>query len=124
MFPSYICLSPHPVAFGAPLPQSLAAILNYKLPTPQAVRKTALEGHRWTPQELHAIGVVDVLAEGDTDGVLAAARELAKQKAPLAKSGVWGLMKEDLLRWVLKESSEDNRRTMPVQAAALARARL
>jgi len=110
--------------FGAPLPLSLAVILNYKLPTEAVVRKTALEAHRWTPQELHAIGVVDVLAEGDTAGVLKAARELAEQKAPLAKSGVWGLMKKDLMRDVLSACREDNRPIYAEQQATLARARL
>jgi len=56
------------------------------------VREVCLEAKRYTGKELHAVGVVDILAE-DGAGVLKAARALAAQRGDLAKSGVWGLMK-------------------------------
>lgn len=74
------------------MPFSFAALLNYKLPTPKLVREVALEAKRFTGKELYDAGVVDILAEGP-GGVLKAARELAAQRADLAKTGVWGLMK-------------------------------
>ena len=80
------------VLFGAPMPYSFAALLNYKLPSSKMVREVCLEAKRYTGKELHAVGVVDILAE-DGAGVLKAARALAAQHGELAKSGVWGLMK-------------------------------
>lgn len=74
------------------MPYSFAALLNYKLPTSKMVREVCLEAKRYTGKELHAVGVVDILAE-DGAGVLKAARALAAQRGELAKSGVWGLMK-------------------------------
>lgn len=74
------------------MPFSFAALLNYKLPTPKVVREVCLEAKRFTGKELYSLGVVDVLAE-DGAGALKAARELATQRAELAKTGVWGLMK-------------------------------
>lgn len=74
------------------MPFSFAAILNYKLGSPKLVREVVLEGKRFTSKELFDQGVIDILAE-DGAGVLKAARALAAEKAPLAKSGVFGLMK-------------------------------
>lgn len=56
------------------------------------MRTVALEGKRLGGQELYDLGVVDILAENGV-GVLKAARELAMQRADLAKTGVWGLAK-------------------------------
>lgn len=81
------------IEFGAPITHVLAAILDYKLGSPQLVRKVVLEATRFTSQELHKLGIVDVVADGGGEGVMAAARELARARAPLAKTGVWGLMK-------------------------------
>lgn len=74
------------------MPFSFAALLNYKLASPKLVREVTLEAKRFTGKELHAVGVVDILAENGA-GVLQAARDLAEKNAPLAKTGVWGLMK-------------------------------
>lgn len=110
------------ITFGAPFPPSMAAILKYRHPTPQSLRKTCLEAHRWTPTELVAIGMVDQLSEEpNTQSVLKAAHALAKQKAPLAQTGVWGLLKRDLAREVLLAASVDERRIMPADEARLAR---
>jgi len=112
------------VFFGAALPPVMCAVLNYKLPSPQAIRKTTLEGHRWTPPELLQIGVADELAEGGREGVLKAALTLAEKQAPLAKTGVFGLMKKDLMKGAMNAAREDNRLIQPADAAALARMRL
>ena len=99
-------------------------MLNHKLPDHHAVRKTTLEGHRWTPQELRDIGVIDQLAEGGTQGVLECARRLAETHAPLAKSGGFGLLKKDLAREIFDAIKDDNRLVYPVDMARLAKARL
>lgn len=53
-----------------------------------------MEGHRFTPQEALAAGLVDRIAPGDTaEAVLRIARELAESVDSLAKGGAWGLIK-------------------------------
>jgi len=112
------------LTFGAPLPPSMAAILKFRHPTPESLRKTCLEAHRWTPTEILATGMIDQLSEEpNTQSVLKAAHILAKQKAPLAKTGVWGLLKRDLARDVLLAASSDERRIMPTDESRLARAK-
>lgn len=74
------------------MPFSFAAILNYKLGSARLVRDVAMEGKRFTGKELFNEGVIDQLAE-DGAAVLKAARAMAAEKAPLAKTGVFGLMK-------------------------------
>jgi len=59
-------------------------------------RKIALEGHRFTPKEALAAGLVDHIAPGGTaEAVLHKARELAESVDSLAKGGAWGLIKVD-----------------------------
>jgi len=52
-----------------------------------------LEGHRFTPSEARDAGLVDEIVSGGTQGVLKRAREIAEDKAPKAREGVWGLIK-------------------------------
>jgi len=111
------------VLFGAPMPFSFAAILNYKLSSPKLVREVALEAKRFTGKELYDAGVIDILAENGA-GVLQAARDLAGQRADLAKTGVWGLMKKDLMRETLTIVNADYRQVKPEQEAAWAKAHL
>ena len=63
-------------------------------------RKITLEGHRFTPKEALAAGLVDHIVPGDSaEAVLQRARELAESVDTLAKGGVWGLIKvERILR--------------------------
>jgi len=57
-------------------------------------RKIALEGHRFTPREALAAGLVDQIVPGDSaEAVLSRARELAESVDSLAKGGAWGLIK-------------------------------
>ncbi|KZT59173.1 ClpP/crotonase [Calocera cornea HHB12733] len=95
------------VHFGAPLPPPFAQLIRVKLVDPQLVRKCALEGHRFVPQELLEAGVVERLVEGKSSEVLAAALELAESKASLAKTGVWGTIKEEIYREVLVAIAEN-----------------
>lgn len=82
------------IHFGAPWPQSIAATARAKVSDARTLRLLALEGHRFSPGEALQHGLIDVVADGSSaDAVLAAARALAVQKAPLAKTGVWGEIK-------------------------------
>ena len=60
-------------------------------------RKIALEGHKFTPQEALAAGLLDRIVPGDSaEAVLHVARELAESVDTLARGGTWGLIKVDL----------------------------
>ena len=73
---------------------SLASVVRTKVPESRTVRRIALEGHRFTPQEAFEAGFVDRIADGSaSEDVLSAARDLAVQKSLNAKTGVWGLIK-------------------------------
>jgi enoyl-CoA hydratase/carnithine racemase len=58
-----------------------------------AIRSFALEGHRFTPPEARDAGLVDEIVSGGTQAVLKRAREIAEEKAPKAREGVWGVIK-------------------------------
>lgn len=81
------------VHFGAPLPLSFSVLLRTKCKDPQTLRKIVLEGHRFTPSELLAAGLVDVVVDGGSEAVLARASELAEQQSVNARTGVLGLIK-------------------------------
>jgi enoyl-CoA hydratase/carnithine racemase len=81
------------ILFGSVWPLSFAAILRAKIGDLRLHRKIALEGHRFPPQEALEAGLVDELVSGDTQAVLEKAIEVAELKAPLAKTGVFGLVK-------------------------------
>lgn len=74
------------------MPYSFAAVLDYKLPTTKLVREVSMDARRFTAQELYDLGTIDVLAE-DGAGVFKAARQLALERADLARTGFWGLIK-------------------------------
>lgn len=106
----------------------MTSILNYKLPT-RAIRKTAIEGHRFTPSELFELGVVDLTvpvspsqsssSRPDSAALVKAAHEFALSKAPLAKSGVFGLIKKELAREVFEACMLDGRLVHPVDQRRL-----
>lgn len=85
---AWMCMNE--VDFGAPWPVSIAAITRAKV---SVVRKFALEGHRFTPPEALDAGLVDEIVAGGTQGVLKRAQEIAHEKAPKARQGVWGVIK-------------------------------
>ncbi|THG97668.1 hypothetical protein EW145_g7571 [Phellinidium pouzarii] len=113
------------IHFGAPWPASMAALVRVKISDARTLRRLALEGHRFTPQEALEGGLVDVIAGGGTsDVVLAAARTFASDKVQNAKTGVWGLIKKEFYRHTLEDIAQDYRQIMPLQEQASARARL
>ena len=79
--------------FGAPLPMSFSKLLVAKCQDQRILRKIALEGHRFTPSELLASGLVDIVVDGGSEAVLARASELAERWSANARTGVWGLIK-------------------------------
>jgi enoyl-CoA hydratase/carnithine racemase len=85
---AWMCMNE--VDFGAPWPVSFAAIVRAKV---SAMRSFALEGHRFTPPEARDAGLVDEIVSGGTRGVLKRALEIAEEKAPKAREGVWGVIK-------------------------------
>ena len=81
---------------GIPWPLSFITTLRVKVGDANLHRKIALEGHRFTPKEALAAGLVDRIVPGDSaEAVFGVARELAESVDPLAKSGAWGLIKVD-----------------------------
>jgi enoyl-CoA hydratase/carnithine racemase len=52
-----------------------------------------LEGHRFTPPEALAAGILDHIVTGNTAAVLAKAEEVAEGISGNAQAGVWGLIK-------------------------------
>ncbi|QRV90228.1 enoyl-CoA hydratase/isomerase family protein [Ceratobasidium sp. AG-Ba] len=54
------------IHFGAPLPPAFAALIRAKLghAHPNIMRRTVLEGHRFTPPELLAAGAIDAIVDG------------------------------------------------------------
>ncbi|KAN0092839.1 ClpP/crotonase-like domain containing protein [Tylopilus felleus] len=100
---AWLCMNE--IHFGAPWPLSFAAILNAKVSDPALRRRIALEGHRFTPTEAHATGIVDCLAkcsgtslELGTEVVLKEATRLAKEVSALPTQGVWGSIKTFLYK--------------------------
>lgn len=109
----------------------MCAVMNCKLPTPAIIRKTVMEGHRWTPKELFEAGIVDELSEASTPStspdyippVVLAARSLALQHAPLAQTAVYGLVKREMSRKILDAALLDDhgRLIHPLEQAEQAR---
>lgn len=82
------------IHFGSPWPLSFTNTLRIKVGNANLQRKIALEGHRFTPQEALAAGLVDRIAPGGSaEAVLLMTRELAESVDSLAKGGAWGLIK-------------------------------
>ena len=111
------------IHFGAPWPLSLAAILNAKVSDAPLRRRIALEGHRFTPPEAYAAGIVDRIAncsgtsiELGTEIVLREATKLAKEISALPKQGVWGAIKTFLYKDCLEAVRLDARDLPPSPA--------
>jgi Delta3-Delta2-enoyl-CoA isomerase len=90
------------VDFGAPWPTSFAAILRAKVGTAVLHRRIALEGHRFSPKEALASGLLDFIVEGKTTDVLKKAEQVADLVGPKASAGVWGVIKLDIYRDALE----------------------
>jgi Delta3-Delta2-enoyl-CoA isomerase len=74
--------------------------LRTKVGDPLVHRKIALEGHRFSPKEALEYGLVDEVVSGGTEALLEKAIQIAESKAPMAKTGVFGLIKVLLLNFV------------------------
>ncbi|KAI0261493.1 ClpP/crotonase [Gloeopeniophorella convolvens] len=94
---AWMCMNE--IDFGAAWPVSFAALVRAKV---SAIRKMAFEGHRFTPSEALNGGLVDEIVAGGTQSVLKRARELATEKAPKAREGVWGVIKAEIYRPVIE----------------------
>lgn len=108
---------------GAPHVVTITEFMNYKLPSPEIRRKTVLEGHRFTPKELLAIGMVEQVVENpsktDSLAVVEAAHALARSKSVLAKTGVFGLIRKELMRSIFDVAKRDTRLVYPADQARL-----
>jgi len=112
------------IHFGAPWPLSFAALLRSKVADARLHRKIALEGHRFTPKEALEAGLVDYIVDGNTTAILAKAEEVAETVSPLAREGVWGIIKMDLHRHALEMMERDPRVVNAWVDDAAAKARL
>lgn len=119
---AWMCMNE--VHFGGAWPLSFTAILRAKVGHHQLQRKIALEGHRFTPQEALADGLLDHLVEGGTKEVLAKAEEIADSVCANSRSGVLGLIKRDLYRDTLEYIGLDLRVITPYAEDEVAKARL
>ncbi|KAF8322117.1 ClpP/crotonase, partial [Clavulina sp. PMI_390] len=77
---------------GTSLGSIFSAILQCKLPSVLLKRSIPLEGRKFKAKEMHDLGVVDVMAENG-GAAIEAARQLALERADLARTGVWGINK-------------------------------
>ena len=85
------------------MPLSFVSTLRVKITDANLHRKVALEGHRFTPKEALAAGLVDHIVPGDSaEAVLQKARELAESVDSLAKGGVWGLIKVERIFGIIR----------------------
>ncbi|GBE88245.1 ClpP/crotonase [Sparassis latifolia] len=119
---AWLCMNE--VHFGSGWPLTLAAIMRAKVSDPRVLRKVALEGHRFTPQEALQAGLVDHIVKGDTDAVLAKAQEVAESVRSCPTFGAWGVIKRDLYRDVVEASLRDVAGHSVAVEDALAKARL
>ncbi|KHN95504.1 enoyl-CoA hydratase/isomerase family protein [Metarhizium album ARSEF 1941] len=97
----FLCLNE--VLFGAPLRPPMAAIFRHRL-TPQAYRTVALEGRRVTGQQAVEYGLADATA-ASVDDALAFVSE--RQLTEKAKPGVYGVIKAELHKDLLRELRKD-----------------
>ncbi|KAI0749508.1 ClpP/crotonase [Daedaleopsis nitida] len=96
---AWMCMNE--IHFGATIPHSLIAVLKAKVPSPQTLRKIVVEGHRFTPGEALALGLVDHVVDGTTEAVITAAQAFGDKLGPMAKTGAWGVNKRVLYRDVI-----------------------
>ncbi|KAH9001451.1 ClpP/crotonase-like domain-containing protein [Lactarius akahatsu] len=96
---AWMCMNE--IDIGAAWPVSFAAIVRAKV-SATATHRFVVEGHRFTPMEARDAGLVDEIVAGGTSGVLKRAHEIAQEKAPKAREGVWGLIKTELYRPVIE----------------------
>ncbi|KAF8604538.1 ClpP/crotonase [Ceratobasidium sp. AG-I] len=114
------------IHFGAPLPPAFGALLRVKLghAHPTLIRRTALEGHRFTPPELLDAGAIDAVVDGGHEKVLERACAIATTMGGNARGGVWGLIKKEIYKEALDACGDNTRQVMPDEEDNFAKARL
>ncbi|CAE6447805.1 unnamed protein product [Rhizoctonia solani] len=114
------------IHFGAPLPPAFAALIRVKLghASPALMRKTVLEGHRFTSKELLEAGVVDAVADGGNEKVLERAIAIATAMSGNARGGAWGLIKKEIYREALQMCADNTRQIMPDEDHGFTKAHL
>lgn len=91
---AWMCMNE--IDFGATWPHAFGFIVRAKVTDAQTVRKIALEGHRFTPQEALESRLVDHIVPGDTEAVLQKAQQVGEAAAGHARSGAWGGIRRGL----------------------------
>jgi enoyl-CoA hydratase/carnithine racemase len=96
------------VHFGSAWPVSFASLLRAKVGDHRLQRKIAPEGHRFTPEEALAHGLVDHIVAGGTRAILAKAEEIAECISANAQPGAWGMVKVSIppfpRKWVYRDN--------------------
>ncbi|BGP20709.1 hypothetical protein JCM10213_001045 [Rhodosporidiobolus nylandii] len=107
--PDRTWLSMNELAFGAPIPDGMASVLQLRL-SPPVVRRVLLTAHRYVAEEALAEGIVDeVVKESGSDECLRKAVERAREVAGLAESGVLTAMRRTLYAPTLTALAQDER---------------
>jgi len=75
---------------------SFTAVLRAKVGDHRLQRKIALEGHRFTPNEALAHGLIDHVVAGGVQAILAKAEEVAESICANAQAGAWGVVKVNI----------------------------
>ncbi|KAG8689036.1 hypothetical protein FRC09_012611 [Ceratobasidium sp. 395] len=88
------------------------------------MRRTVLEGHRFTPPELLEAGVIDAVVDGGHEKVLERACAIATTMGANARGGAWGLIKKGIYKEALEACRDDSRQVMPDEEDVFAKARL
>ncbi|KAH7341635.1 ClpP/crotonase-like domain-containing protein [Rhizoctonia solani] len=114
------------IHFGAPLPPAFAALIRVKVghASPALMRKTVLEGHRFTPGELLEAGIVDAVVDGGNEKVLERAIAIATAMSGNARGGAWGLIKKEIYREALQMCADNTRQIMPDEDHGFTKAQL
>jgi len=119
---AWMCMNE--VHFGAGWPLSFAGVVRAKVLDGRVQRKIALEGHRFTPTEALEAGLVDHLVKGDTEAIIAKARQVGESVSGMACQGVWGVIKRDLYRDALETSERAVLQATALSDDAAAKAKL
>ncbi|KFY43757.1 hypothetical protein V494_01825 [Pseudogymnoascus sp. VKM F-4513 (FW-928)] len=92
----YLCLNE--LDFGAPLKPAMLSIFEAKL-APSTYRSLILEAHRFTAKEALELQMVDKLGAWEEVLALVEERKLTQR----AKSGVYGILKQEMYRKVIAD---------------------
>lgn len=84
------------LTYGSDLAPPMVALLRDKMDV-HTLRKTVLQGHRWTGPEALKVGIVDGLAKGS--GLPDVLKFIKDQKlVGIGEKGVYGLLRDEMYR--------------------------